>query len=89
MKSFLAWEQLKQSEQKPGQPPAFEVHDPTETDLKNEFSFFLTSLTAMHESLDANPKTVSENKKRVLKHELLKLEQAVSALNLHRRFWNS
>lgn len=89
MKSLLAWEQLKQSEQNPARPPAFQMHDPTETDLRNESSFFLASLATMHESLDADPKAISIEERRDLKRELLKLEQAVQALNLHRRSWRS
>lgn len=89
MKSLLAWEQLKESEKKPGQPPAFEVYDPTETDIRNEFSFFLASLATIHDSLDNSRKAISEKSRQNFKCRLLKLEQEVSALNLHRRFWKS
>ena len=89
MKSLLAWEQLKQSEKKVGQPPAFEIYDPTETDLRNEFSFFLVSLADVQDFLDASQEGVSERNRQSYKRRLLKLEQEVHALHLHRRFWKS
>ncbi len=46
IKSLMAWEQLKQAEAKPGEPPTFQAYDPTETDLKNEYSFFLSTMSA-------------------------------------------
>lgn len=89
MKSLLAWEQLKQLEKKPGPPPAFEIYDPTETDLRNEFSFFLASLADMQDFLDTRQQAVSERCRQSYKHRLLKLEQEAYALNLHKRFWRS
>ena len=87
IESLLAWEQLKQSEKKPGQPPAFEIYDPTETDLRNEFSFFMASLADMHDSLDTDQEGVSDRIRQSCKRRLLKLEQDVHALGLHKRFW--
>jgi len=48
IKALLAFEQLKKSEAKPSQPPTFTLNDPTETDLRNEYSFFLFTSIQMH-----------------------------------------
>ena len=40
LKTLLAWQQLKESEQNPNQPPAFMMYDPTKIDLRNEYSRF-------------------------------------------------
>ena len=40
IKALLAWEELKRSEAMPNQPPAFNLNDSTETDLRNELYVF-------------------------------------------------
>ena len=48
MRDLLAWGQLKHSEMRPGQPPSFQIYDPTATDLRNEYSFFVSNSLQMH-----------------------------------------
>ena len=86
MKALLAWEQLKQSEARPGQPPAFTIYDPTETDLKNEYSFFLSTSVQMHSILRDHSPNISEAKRRDINSQLIKIEQQFNSLSLHRRF---
>jgi hypothetical protein len=88
VKDLLAWEQLKLAEAKPGQPPSFSLTDPTETELKNEYSFFLYTLVQMHSILnDCNTKVAKATRQRV-KSELLKIQRQIYALDLQlqRRF---
>ena len=86
MKALLAWEQLKQSEVRPGQPPAFTIYDPTETDLKNEYSFFLSTLVQMHSNLKDHSLNISETKYQDINRQLTKIEQQFNSLNLHQRY---
>ena len=86
IKGLLAWEELKQSEARPGQLPAFQMNDLTETDLRNEYSFFLSTSLQMHIILNDNAFTIQETKRQCIKKQLAKIEQQVYALNLHQRF---
>jgi len=87
IESLMAWEQLKQSEARPHQPPAFQISDPTETDLRNEYSFFLSTSMQMHNMLNDSAAVISRAKLRYLKIQLAKVERQVHNLNLHRRFY--
>jgi hypothetical protein len=87
IKSLMAWEQLKQSEARPDQPPAYQISDPTETDLRNEYSFFLSASTQMHNMLNDSAGVVSKAKLQHLEIQLAKVEQQLHNLNLHRRFY--
>ncbi len=86
IKALLAWEQLKQAEAEPGQPPAFQINDPTERDLKNEYSHFLYISVQMHSILNDGAVSISEAKRQNLKLHLAKVERQVWGLNLHQRF---
>lgn len=86
MKALLAWEQLKESEARPGQPPAFQISDPTEADLRNEYSFFLSTSVQMHSILDDVSVTMHEADRQSIKRQLSKIEQQVYGLNLQQRF---
>ena len=86
MKSLLAWEQLKQSETRPGQSPAFTVRDPIETDLRDEYSFFLSTSVEMHAILnDLSVNTVHQDRLE-LKKKLIEVEHQVYSLDLAQRF---
>ena len=89
IKSLLAWEKLKKAEARPSHPPAFQVYDPTETELRNEFSFFLARLADVHGLLDDGSAPTSEQDYQNARRQLLKLEQELQASNLHQRFWKS
>jgi hypothetical protein len=86
MKALLAWEQLKQAEAKPHQPPAFQINDPIEADLKSEYSFFLSTSVRIHSILNDDSFTMQETEHQNIKKQLAKIEQQVYSLNLHQRF---
>ena len=85
IKAFLAWEQLKQAEAKPGIPPAFKIYDPTETDLRNEYSLFLSTSVQIHSILDDSTVDIPEEKREAIRRQLAKTEQQAHSLNLHHR----
>ena len=86
IESLMAWEQLKQAEAKPGRPPAFQAYDPTETDLKNEYSSFLSTLVQIHSILNDGSSAIEEAELQSIKRQLTKIEQQANGLNLHQRF---
>lgn len=86
MTALLAWEQLKKAEAKRGQPPAFHVYDPTETDLKNEYSFFLSTSVQIHSVLNDSSSAIKKAELQSIKRQLERIDQRASALNLHQRF---
>jgi len=87
IRSLLAWEQLRQSERRPGQPPSFQMHDPLEVDLRNEYSFFLSISTEMHALLNQPDVSITEHVRAKLKQSLAKLDQQIYQFDLHRRVW--
>ena len=87
MKALLAWEQLKQSEARPGQPAAFPIHDPTETELRNEYTYFLSTSVKIHHALNNGSACISAKKSHAIKRQLTKIELEVYRLCLHQRFW--
>ena len=87
IKALVAWEQLKQAEARPGQPPGFRITDPIETDLKNEYSFFLSVSVQMRGILIDDSSTTQEKEQESIKRQLSKIEQEVSDLNLNEHFY--
>ena len=86
IRALLAWEQLKQSEALPDQPPAFQIHDSVETDLRNEYSFFLFTSVQMHTILNDSTIGIHKAKRQRTKEQLVKIEQQLYGLNLPQRF---
>jgi len=58
IQALLAWEELKRSEAMPAQPQAFTLNDSTETDLRNEYSSFLSTSVRVHSILNDNKTTL-------------------------------
>jgi hypothetical protein len=85
MRSLLAWRRLKQHEARPGQPPSFQIYDPTGTDLSNEYSFFLSTSTRMHSALSQLDPRPPESLHERIRTELAELERQMRSLNLDRR----
>ena len=85
MKDLLAWGQLKQSEARPGQPPSFQIYDPTATDLRDEYSHFLSTSIQIHGILHEHRASILAPVREILQRKLAKLEQEARQLNLHRR----
>ncbi|MFC1794062.1 hypothetical protein ACFL3Q_10805, partial [Planctomycetota bacterium] len=86
IKTLLAWEQLKQTEARPDQPPSFTLNDFIETDLRNEFSFFLSVSVQMHSILNDISFTMQEAEHQSIKRQLSRIEQEAYGLNLNKRF---
>ena len=86
IRALLAWEQLKQSEAHLDQPPAFQIHDSVETDLRNEYSFFLFTSVQMHTILNDSTIGIPKAKRQRTKEQLVKIEQQLYGLNLPQRF---
>jgi hypothetical protein len=86
MKALLAWKKLKQSELRPGQPPSFTIYYPTDTDLRNEYSLFLSIKVKFHHFLNYGIDKISESEKLAIKGRLARIEQEVNRLNLHKLF---
>jgi len=86
MKALLAWKQLKQSESRPGQPPSFTIDDHVETDLRNEYSFFLSTMVKIHHLLNDGPENLSETEKQAIRRQLTWIDQEANRLNLHQSF---
>ena len=87
MKALVAWEELKRAEARPHQPPAFQIYDPTETDLRNEYSYFLSTSIKIHTILREHGASLSDKTRESIARQMVKIEQEVHGLNLHQRFW--
>ena len=85
MRDLLAWGQLKEHEAKPGQPPSFQIYDPTATDLRNEYSHFLSTSIQIHGTLREHSASIPAPVREDLRRRLAKLEQEAHQLNLHQR----
>ena len=85
MKDLLAWRQLKQQETRPGEPPSFQIYDPTATDLKNEYSHFLSTSILIHGVLREHSISLPVPLRATLQRTLAELEQEAHQLNLRRR----
>lgn len=86
IKSLLAWEQLKHSEARAGAPPTFSLNDSIETDLRNEYSFFLFTSVQIHGILNSRLAGIPPAKCQDVKQKLVKIEQQLYSLNLPQRF---
>ena len=84
IKALLAWEQLKQSETRPGHSPMLALDNSLETDLRNEYSFFLFTSVQMHSILNSDG-GISKVKLQRIKQELAKIERQLYSLDLQRR----
>lgn len=85
IKALLAWEQLKQSEARPGHSPMLALDNSLEADLRNEYSFFLFTSVQMHSILNSGAAGVSRVKLQRIKRELAKIERQLYSLDLQRR----
>ena len=85
VKALLAWEQLKQSEARPGYSPILAFDSALETDLRNEYSFFLFTSVQMHSILNSSAAGISKVKFQRIKQELAKIERQLYSLDLQRR----
>jgi hypothetical protein len=86
IKALTAWQQLKQSEQYPHQPPAFMMYDTTDTDLNNEYSRILVTCSQLQTFfIRAKVPTITIVRTR---REYLRMRQELNALNVPERLKN-
>jgi hypothetical protein len=85
IKALLAWEQLKQSEARPGHSPMLAFDNSIETDLRNEYSFFLSTSVQMHSILNSGTAGISRVKLQRIKQELARIERQLFSLDLQQR----
>ena len=87
IKGLLAWEQLKHSEVKPGQPPGFVLADPVDQDIKNQYSRFLAVRVQIRSILNSpDPSGGSAGRIGILRQKLTQAEREFQNLNLNERF---
>jgi hypothetical protein len=87
MQALLAWHHLKEQEVKPGQPPSFQIHDPTATELQNEYSLFLCMRTRVRAAVNQSSRMVPESVRTKIRKELAKLELQAHRLGLSAGHW--
>jgi len=85
IKALLAWQQLVETESRPHEPPGFRITDSVETDLKNEYSFFVATALQIHSVLNDTSLTIPEAKRQNIRSQLAKIEQQLYSLNLSQK----
>jgi hypothetical protein len=86
IKTLLAWENLQEVESRPHESPGFTLSDDSvETDLRNEYSFFLATALQIHSILNDTSLTIPEAKHQNIKSQLAKVEQQLYSLNLNQK----
>ena len=85
IETLLAWQQLKQAEARPHQPPSFALSDSLRRDLTNEYSFFLFTSMQIHTLLKDSTAFLSNVQRQRIKRSLAKMESQLHSLDLHKR----
>jgi len=85
IKELLAWQQLQEAESRPHEPPGFRIADSVETDLRNEYSFFLSTAIQIHGVLNDTSVTIPETKLQSIRSQLARIEQQLYSLNLNQK----
>lgn len=85
IKALLDWQQLQETESRHHEPPGFKITDSVETDLRNEYSFFLATALQIHGILNDTSLTIPEAKRQNIKSQLAKVEQQLYSLNLNQK----
>ena len=76
LSSLTAWRNLKLAERRGGEPPSFQMYDPTESEIKREVAIFLLTLFNSRAVLAKLP----SSKGRKARGELLNLEEQFNRL---------
>ena len=83
LKTHIAWQQLKQAEARPGDPPGFSIGDTVEEDIRNACSAFLAQqLELQHRLWNVHSKAISLNKKADCQRQLANLQSQFRQLGL-------
>jgi hypothetical protein len=85
IKTLLEWEHLQKVELRPHEPPGFRITDSVETDLRNEYSFFLATALQIHSILNDTSLIMPEEKRQSIRSQLVKIEQQLYSLNLNHK----
>jgi hypothetical protein len=86
IRALLAWQQLQETESRPHEPPGFNLSDSSvETDLRNEYSFFLATALQIRGVLNDTSFTMPDEKRQSIKSQLARIEQQLYSLNLNQK----
>jgi hypothetical protein len=85
IKALLAWDELRIAESKPEQPLAFTMADSVETDLQNEYSFFVATSVQVRNLLKDGSSAIPQEQRERLGHQLVKIERQLCRIDLNRR----
>ena len=86
LKGLLAWDELKRSEARPGDPPGFSIGDDVEQDIRSQYSRFLM-IQLQVRSLLGNPHaSLTQGKRARLRQRLTQIEKEFHGLDLSARF---
>jgi hypothetical protein len=86
MRSLRAWAQLKEHEARADQPPSFQIYDPTPTDLKNEYSHFLSTSNQVRRLLHRHGASLPAPVRSSLLRRLTEFERQARQFNLPERW---
>ena len=85
IKALLAWQELEETEKKPGQPPSFRIDSHVEEDLRNEHGFFVKMALDLAEFLNQKEPGTGDEEQRQRqrwKERLSRLEEEVRKLGV-------
>jgi hypothetical protein len=83
IRALRAWEDLKRSERRPGDPPTLSSDSSLLVDLRNEYGFFIKTAMDIRQVLAGSPSRNSpEDKRRLWRQQLLSIETEVRQMNL-------
>jgi hypothetical protein len=85
IEALWAWDQLQHAESQPDQPPAFRIADSIESDLQNEYSFFVATSVEIRSLLDNGSSAIPQEERERIGRQLARIEQRLCRLDLQRR----
>jgi hypothetical protein len=80
IKSLLAWRQLKSQEARPDCMYSFAIDDHVDEDLRSQCSLFIAIATELKEMAGNTHVPKQDDKRALLRHKILKLEQEFGSL---------
>jgi hypothetical protein len=85
IKALLAWDALRSAESKPDPCLAFPMADSVETDLQNEYSFFVATSMQIRCRLREGSIAIPPDQRERIGRQLAKIEQQLCRIDLDRR----
>jgi len=86
VKALAAWEQLKSSEATPRTIATFQMHDPTDEDLRNEYAFLLNAIMNTHTIINDHASSISQTVHADIRRQLADIQRQLYGHQLHHRF---